>query len=361
MALVISGGAAYGEPGSSSGHAGESATDDSSANSDPLVEYLTELAVIEGVSPEAEILQNEQIMELAALATEFELRREASFVEARWSGAKSAGAEMIFCAEPSEEIRKEASALSFDVSLIMNAGICKPELQARLIGAMEVVDGNPQVDFANGGYDPVTGVLRVEYSAMEDISSMISDQLMSSNVADATVELAYIGPDHVAEDQYRGGDNIGGCTAGFVVRNGPTFGISTAGHCSLPTNLYYSDGYFTSGGHLNKAYGDAQWHWAMSGTPYPSFRETTTSYVTATSVVTPVVGMGFCQYGRSSLTSCTSVYAINKCFTSDYGTVCGVSVGQAAGTAAFTYGGATRRVFTPAVNLSTGAGVDVYR
>lgn len=80
--------------------------------------------------------------------------------------------------------------------------------------------------------------------------------------------MEYAGSDVMGVDEYRGGDPIDGCTAGFVVRNGGTFGVSTAGHCSLPTNLYYSDGYFTSGGHLNKSYGDAEWYWSLSGTPY---------------------------------------------------------------------------------------------
>lgn len=383
LGLVASGGAAHGEAESKILSTARSATaDDGSADSDPLVQFLTRSAVAAGVSPEVEILKNEQIMQLATLATEFELRGEESFVEARWSDVPETGAEMIFCAEPSERIRDEVSALPFEVSVVMNGGICKVDLQARLIGAMDAVDANPQVDFANGGYDPITGVVEIEYSAAEDLSTTLSQALYAStSYYGGTFELTYIGPDRVAEDQYRGGDSIGGCTAGFVIRNGPTFGISTAGHCSLSTNLYYSDGFFTSGGNLNKVYGDAQWHWSLSGTPYPSFRETTTSYVTATSVVTPLVGMGFCQYGKSSFTSCTSVYATNKCFTSGYGTVCGVAVGQAAGTAAgdsggpvfsgsiaiglhkgsFTYGGATRRVFTPVVNLSTGAGVSVYR
>ena len=355
-------------------------TPDGVAQSDPVVEYLTEQAKAEGVDFKAKIDNNNKIMQLAKVATEFELAEDVGFVDAVWNEDLGQG-EFVFCREPSGENREQIASLPFPNEIYVNGGWCADELTEIAYEVTETVGLIAGVEFANVGYDAKTGAFKVTYGGIKEPAEL--SQTVSSILAgkhEFVVE--YAGSDVMGVDEYRGGDPIDGCTAGFVVRNGGTFGVSTAGHCSLPTNLYYSDGYFTSGGHLNKSYGDAEWYWSLSGTPYPSFRQTTGAYMTVTSVISPSVGMGFCQYGKTSLTTCSSVYATNQCFTSGYGTVCGIAVGTTSGTAggdsggpvfstsggaigihkgSYPYAGATRRVFTPVTKLEAGAGLKIYK
>lgn len=77
----------------------------------------------------------------------------------------------------------------------------------------------------------------------------------------------------------------------------------------LTGNYHYSDGYFTNGGVLNRFYGDLRWGWAVSGPATRLFRATTSSYGTVTAVVAPVVGMGYCQYGKTTFTGCSGMIA----------------------------------------------------
>lgn len=135
---------------------------------------------------------------------------------------------------------------------------------------------------------------------------------------------------------------------------------------------------------MNRNYGDVRWGWAVSGAPTRDFRGTSTETSAVAAVLTPTVGMGHCQFGITSYTTCDTVAFTNR--YADYsndtqGTIYRLYCDQGYHTAGGDSGGpvfggstalgihsgrvevvgASRSCFSGVTNLYVGAYVDVNR
>jgi hypothetical protein len=100
-----------------------------------------------------------------------------------------------------------------------------------------------------------------------------------------------------AGPEYRGGVPYpGGCTGGFVVRSGSTYGIASARHCTY-TNFSYDGGTFVFQAQLPTTQGDIRWSRSTSGGVSSSFQYYPNMFRLVNAAVSPAVGTFVCKYG----------------------------------------------------------------
>lgn len=341
--------------------------------------FLEQEAMDRGLTLDQVKAERELNGQFGVLATELESDFPDYYVQAEWRRDEVPQAVLVLRGPLPSELLARIEAASMEVKIVHSTSPSVEEATEALRTAMEALAARSEVIDAAGSFDPLTGDMTIEYSGIK-LPPEAEAALRADLPLGEQITYRHAGTESIATDDYVGGNPLGGCTAGFAVRSGNTFGVSTAGHCSLNTNYYYMDGFFTHGGFLNKSYGDARWAWSLSGSPLPQFRETTTSVATVTSYQAPKVADGYCKYGRTSFTSCSYVYSLNNCVTTPYGTVCrivfattshvdggdsggpnfsgGIALGLTKGTV--TYGGVTRDMWTTVSNLLAGANVSVY-
>jgi hypothetical protein len=116
-----------------------------------------------------------------------------------------------------------------------------------------------------------------------------------------------------AGPEYRGGVPYpGGCTGGFVVRSGSTYGIASARHCTY-TNFSYDGGTFVFQAQLPTTQGDIRWSRSTSGGVSSSFQYYPNMFRLVNAAVSPAVGTFVCKYGTTTGQTCSTVYATGKC------------------------------------------------
>lgn len=162
-----------------------------------------------------------------------------------------------------------------------------------MVTAQEVADATSAVRPAPGDFRP-------------EVDHFQADELEVTELLDLPV------PAHS-----RGGDRIRnsttgyGCTTGFTVRKpGPTYGVSTAAHCSAPLGFdveyvegnggTYDDNFFQSNGN-SYSEGDVAWY-TTSHSEWPEFFSNFDNIRSVHSIqlTSLMVGKQVCQYGRSS-------------------------------------------------------------
>jgi hypothetical protein len=282
-----------------------------------VANFDAERAQQRGVSVEQVRADDASGAELGALAATLEGDFPDLYVQSEWRYDEYPNAQIVLSEEAPGEVRQLIDTLSFPVDVVVSSDGPSRWEAMEIVEKMQSLLTVDSEGTSVGSYDPLTGIYTVTVEGPRPAEDIL--QQVYALAGNKTVELRFGDADVHAEPAYIGGEGgLYGCTAGFVVRNGPTFGISTANHCPVPQPTFsYLGSSFWWGGSLDRAYGDAEWGWALSGTPVPVFRQTTTSILTARGLVAPYIGLGHCTYGSKTFTTCATVVGLNTVV--DYG------------------------------------------
>jgi hypothetical protein len=264
-----------------------------------------------GVSVEQVRADDEAGAELGMLAAQLEGEFPDLYIQSEWRYTEYPNAQVVLASEPPEAVRHLIDTAPFPVGIVVASD--GPDRWE----AMEIVEEMQSALTADSGltsvgsYDPLTGTYNLTVEGPRPDAGVL--QQVTGLAGGQAINLEFGDDASRAEPAYVGGEGgFYGCTAGFVVRNGPTFGISTANHCPVPeTTFTYKGVAFGWGGSLDRDYGDAQWGWSAGGTPLPMFRQTALSVLTARGIVGPYIGLGHCTYGMTTRTSCATVVGLN--------------------------------------------------
>ena len=230
----------------------------STGEAEAFPEFDTRRTQESGVSVDQVRAADASGAELGALAAGLEGAWPEIYVQSEWRYDDYPNAQVVFSEEPPAAADQLLAAASFPIDVVVQDG--GPDR----CEAMEIVENMQDILTGDtdrtsiGSYDPLAG----SYSVTVDGARPNEDVIASVEA------LAQSRPVHLefgenasgAEPAYIGGEGgLYGCTAGFVVRNGPTFGISTANHCPVPGRTFsYLGSSFAWGGSLDRKYGDAE-------------------------------------------------------------------------------------------------------
>ncbi len=238
--------------------------------------------------------------------------------------------------QPPEEVVAEAASVSAAVRFDITAKVSMPELvklselanvrmaAAGLTGYITEPDIlNQNVSVSSWGDES-------DHLAESAIRDAIGDLLPASvglDVQAATSTPALDAATRGGTAAVRPGRTQASCTFAFTVRQGSTWGVLTAGHCS--NDLDYRDPVTgrTRNATLEEEYigyyGDYAWY-SISGTASDRFHISRTSSLQVTSVKawqSIAIGDYYCHYGqRSNKTRCGTVHGTSLCFQGDTST-----------------------------------------
>lgn len=150
----------------------------------------------------------------------------------------------------------------------------------------------------------------------EELASTASPGLLNgvSVTVDRSSQKVIGGAD--SNTQHRGGEDITGCTSGFITRTSSgSRGISTAGHCD---NNQSDDGVgLNFRAEYQGNHGDYQWHTGTQSTPDDYYGGSGTSTEVdnrdVSSIASPVVGQALCRNGIVSHKDCQEVRKLDVC------------------------------------------------
>ncbi len=286
-------------------------TDDSGIDQAVVAAFDQSRAQERGVSVERVRADDQAGSELGALAATLEGDFPDLYIQSEWRSTSYPNAQIVLASEPPEAVRHMIETAPFPIDVVVaSEGPDRWEAMAIVEEMQEALTADSDRTSV-GSYDPLTRTYSLTVEGPRPDAGVL--QHVTGLAAGQAINLEFGDDASRAEPAYFGGEGgFYGCTAGFVVRNGSTFGISTANHCPVPKATFtYMGVAFGWGGSLDRTYGDAQWGWTAGGTPLPMFRQTTLLVLTARGIVGPYIGLGHCTFGIKTKTSCSTVVGLN--------------------------------------------------
>lgn len=286
------------------------------------------LAEAEGISTEAAIERYAWQSEFAALVDDIRHDYPDDFAGARIEGDTTGW--VAFSGAAPASARSEIDRFPKAITIIENRGFTEADLAERLIAIHHHTMDKSEVDKAISSYDISTGRFEI---AVELATPATTPEEKATAIAlisaDPPSSFAVVADriDYEVVDALSGGydeDVNGGmhqssCTAGWVIKNGSTRNIVTAGHCTNNIDLTDPtlDEDIPLGGaieHTSREWGDLQRHSIPGGhTGVNEYRYNSGSnaFSDVTAVGTPAEGQYLTKYGKSSGRTHDHVYRLN--------------------------------------------------
>lgn len=176
--------------------------------------------------------------------------------------------------------------------------------------------------------DPALGVIIV--STFNGEAEITEEELIAATNAAGQNQLVFdevesFGEQIPGPESSLGGRGWADCTAGFSVRRGTVYGMSTAHHCtSIGLTTPYQGTSMAAPAapvSLAKSSGDVMWRRTVSLVTEPRFQAVTNGYRLVSATANPAVGTAICKFGVATGQTCGTVANTSVC-SSGY---CGLS------------------------------------
>lgn len=266
-------------------------------------------------------------MEFMRLANALEASRPELFVEAEWiAGAEPYGVVRIV-GDPVAELAESFTQTKADVRLESGYRLSSREFDEFLEAAYRSIAALVGGSNVTASGSPSTATIEILVNDEAQLALETAVETVEKSVpSDVRFTITYspFAQDAGAEGIV-GGRQWGQCTAGFSVRRGTVYGMTTANHCSSVGGSTAYQGTAMSAPTapiaLSVSSGDIKWRRTVSTVADPRFQAVTGGYRLVSATLNPVVGTAICKYGVTTGQTCSTVASTSLC-ANDY---CGLS------------------------------------
>ncbi|MGV3732042.1 MAG: S1 family peptidase [Microcella sp.] len=258
-------------------------------------------------------------MEFMRLAHEVELSQPELFVEAEWFAGVEPHGILRVVGAPTDSLRELLTQTKVDVTVEGGYRLSAQDFDNKLADIYFTVASAIGEENVTASGKPSAGAIEIVVaehvrSEWEGALSLIVESV-SPELAVAVSFAKF--PQQGGAEGIVGGRQWGQCTAGFSVRRGSVYGMTTAQHCrSVGLSTAYQGTAMTSPSapiELSTSSGDIKWRRTVSVVADPLFQAAAGTYRMVSSTLNPVVGTAICKYGVTTGQTCSTVAVTSMC------------------------------------------------